>query len=120
MVTVNSNDGVTFVTLNLQRATIKESKRLKLYVGEIEEKLNQKIILDCSQIFYMDSTFLGAILRFFKNAISNGSEIRLVLPEMQTPVYTIFALTTMNKIMQIYPTLSEAMNSFNKEESVAV
>lgn len=120
MVQIHSNGDVTFVTINLQRATIKESKRLKLYVAEIEEKPNQKIILDCSQIFYMDSTFLGAILRFFKTAISNGSEIRLVLPEMQTPVYTIFALTTMNNIMQIYPTLSEAVNSFTNLQSVAV
>jgi len=102
---------VLVITVNLTRATVNESAELKNLLTEKIVLRHKKIIVDLSQCSNLDSTFIGVLVISHKELIKKGGELRLVEP--LEPANELFHLTGINKIINTYPTIEEAIKSFD-------
>jgi len=103
---------VVVITVNLTRATVNESAELKNLLSTQMTMRQTKIIADLSQCSHIDSTFIGVLVISHKELIKKGGELKLIEP--LEPANELFHLTGVNKIINIYPSIEEALKSFNK------
>lgn len=98
--------GITVVKLCDKRLDAAQAVRFKEGVRELSEAGAEHILLDMSDIHFMDSSGLGAIVTVMKQM---GREKTLELAGLSSTVAKVFALTRMDKIIGIYPTVDEAL-----------
>jgi len=71
----------------------------------------RRIVLNLSEVDFIDSTGLGAIVSSLK-AVGETGEI--VISNPQETVMSLFRLTRMNRVFQILPSEEEAVASLSK------
>lgn len=79
--------------------------------NEMIDRINQGnscIILDLSNVDFIDSSGLGAIVSSFKTLGNKGT---LALCNTQAPVDSLFKLTRIHKVLPIYDTQEEALRA---------
>jgi len=64
------------------------------------------LVVDMSATDFCDSAGVNALIRAFKRAAANGTEMRLVVPNRN--VQRILALTGVDRLIDIYPSVSAA------------
>lgn len=67
------------------------------------------LIVDLSEVPFIDSSGLGVLVAGFKAAAMSGC--KLVLAGLQHHARMIFELTTADRLFTIYPSLDEAISS---------
>ena len=70
------------------------------------EKTAKTVILDFSQVPYMDSAGVGAIVNAHVSCLNSGR--RLVLVAVQDRIRTLMKVTRVEEVLTVYPTLQEA------------
>jgi anti-sigma B factor antagonist len=75
---------------------------------KLVEQGNSAFVLDLSEVKFIDSTGLGAILSVLKRA-GKGGEI-LITGTTET-VGSMFKLTCMDRVFPMYPTVDEALSA---------
>ncbi len=63
--------------------------------------LPSKIVLDCSQTIFIDSSGIGALARTFRN--TQQKEVQLVLKGVTPQVMTVLELTSLDRILTFEP-----------------
>ena len=69
---------------------------------------NTTIILDLSDVDFIDSSGLGALVASRK---SIGDKGEILLCEVKDRVQSLFTVTRMNKVFKIFPTKEEALKT---------
>lgn len=102
-------ENITVITVNITEASMNQSEDFKsfLYVNCADEA--PKLVVDLSQVKYMDSSFIGALVAGLKHVLTRHGEMALV--NVQSDVLALFELTRLDKVFKIYATISEATNS---------
>ena len=101
--------GNVFIAKVLEsRITTDVSSRFKQDLIEFVTKGHQLIVLDLSDVIFIDSSGLGAIMGSLK---AMGSEHELVLCGAREAVSSVFRLTRMNKVLRMFPTQEEAVSA---------
>lgn len=77
----------------------------RIMIGVIN-KGNDKIALDLSNVDFVDSTGLSAIISVFKSIGNNGVFTICCLSDI---VKSMFTLTHMNRLFNIFPSVEEAV-----------
>lgn len=72
------------------------------------ENAPEEVILDLSQVSFIDSSGLGAIVATMKHL---APDRRLVLAGLTPPVEKVFTLTRMDSVFNIYLTLEDALHA---------
>lgn len=72
---------------------------------------NKHIVLDLSQVDFIDSSGLGAIVSSLKTL---GNEGDLVICGVRETVMGLFRITRMNRVFQIFADESEAIKALEK------
>ncbi len=75
-------------------------------LGAWIQKGEKLIVLDLSEVDFIDSTGLGAIVSVLK---SLGDEGELIICNPRETVMSLFRLTRMNRVFQILPSVEEAV-----------
>lgn len=65
------------------------------------------LVVDLSEVTFMDSTGLGVLVGRLKLIRAAGGSMRLV--SAQDRVLKVFAITGLDKVFEIYPTVDEAL-----------
>lgn len=81
-------------------------------VIDIINRGNFLIVLDLSEVDFIDSSGLGAIVSIFKTIGNRGD---LALCNAQGAVMSLFKLTRMNKVFQIFTSEDEAVSFLAKK-----
>lgn len=89
------------------RVDAHNSDELKDYIAKLLENNEQKLVVDLSQVRFIDSSGLGALLSGYKNA--NLHHASLVLAGLQPRVQSMFELTRLNRVFEIYGDIDEAL-----------
>jgi anti-sigma B factor antagonist len=83
---------------------------------ELQESLRKdpapKMLIDLSSVPYIDSAGLGALLSFHASCKRTGREY--VLAGMAARVYTMFAASKVDKLVNLRPTIQEAVEFLSK------
>ena len=85
------------------------SKAFKNKVGPIVESTS-KLVVDMSNVRFVDSSGLGAILSCLRQLNAKGGEMRIF--GLSKPVRSLFELVRMHKVVEIYNTKEEALSGF--------
>lgn len=71
---------------------------------------NSRIVLDLSGVDFIDSSGLGAIVSSLKTIGTNGD---LVICGLRDTVMSLFRLTRMNRVFQIFASEEEALSALS-------
>jgi anti-sigma B factor antagonist len=86
---------------------------VRVFEGELQRTLKDgrfKIVVNCSGLTYIASAGLGAIMGSIEEIRSNGGDLRL--SSLNETVRNIFEILGFNHLYRIFPTESEAIESF--------
>ncbi|WP_136806955.1 STAS domain-containing protein [Desulfosediminicola flagellatus] len=75
-------------------------------------KTSSNIVIDCSELEYVDSTGLGTLVIGLKKALSQDGDLRLAA--INAKVKMLLELTKADQVFKIYPTVNTAISSFEK------
>ena len=98
--------------IDIQRATYKEAGDLKAEFDKDFEEGFVKIVIDLSECKYMDSTFLGVLVKSLKYISEKGGDIKLAAAHSDAEV--LLDLTRMNRVFKLFKTVDEAIASFKE------
>lgn len=104
-------DDIAIVTVDLVVATQRDAKPIwdELELKGILEW--DKVIIDLSLCSFIDSTFIGMLVRIFKAISNKNGQMKLVFPEKSAKLF--FHTSGITKIVNCYDTLIDAVNSIN-------
>ena len=97
------------VTLQGKRLEAATATFFKSTIADFINNGANRIILDLSQVDFVDSSGLGSIVSILKTL---GEEGELVLCGISQTVMSLFKLTRLDRIFRIYATADEAVANF--------
>ncbi len=106
--TSSNIDGAQIVAVNSERIDAAMAIQFKEDMRVQTETGPARVILDLSQVKFIDSSGLGAIVAAMKQL---GGARRLDLAGLTPVVEKVFRLTRMDTVFQLYATLDEATNA---------
>lgn len=84
--------------------------RLEHALGRLREQSRHRIILDCSNLDYINSAALGALIGFARQARENGGDLKLA--SLTPKIFSIVELLGFDKILQVFPDTQLAVSKF--------
>ncbi|MBK7104498.1 MAG: STAS domain-containing protein [Ignavibacteriae bacterium] len=99
----------TIILVNLDRATVNESSEFAEYIEKTINDGKSKIIIDLENVYFMDSIFLGTLIKYLKRVSKMNGYIKLIVDHKSKP--ELLSLSTFEGIFEIYPNLFDALNS---------
>jgi anti-sigma B factor antagonist len=103
------HSGIAYITLSTHKLDMSNTFEFKKKIVQIA-KDETFVVLDISQVDFVDSSGLGAILSFLRDLRTRGGELRLC--GVQTRVMAMFELVRMQKIVPIAASAEEALSAF--------
>jgi anti-sigma B factor antagonist len=108
-ITTEKNNGVIFVALQAESLDASNTNEFKRTVAAAVEP-KAKVVLDLSQVQFIDSSGCGAILAFLRQLATVGGDLKLCC--VTKPVRSLFELVRLHKILDMYDKCEEAAKSY--------
>ena len=105
---LNGNLMVIFV--REERLDAHNSDELKAEMNRNFEQGTKDILLDLKEVRFIDSSGLGVLVSGFKNASSRQGS--LMLCGLQAQVKSMFELTRLHRVFDIFQTVDEALENY--------
>ncbi len=102
-------NNVVILEVQEERLDAHNSGDLKTAMLKFYEEGNKNILIDLKDVRFIDSSGLGALVSGFKNAISHQGNLKLA--SLQPQVKSMFELTRLHRVFEIFPSLTEAIES---------
>lgn len=102
-------NGVSVLNIRDERIDAHNSGELKEYLLHIIEEGENHIIVQLEHVRFIDSSGLGALLSGNKHIAAKSG--RLALTNIQQQVLSMFELTRLNRVFEIYADLNEAFSN---------
>ena len=100
-------NGRTVISLGEERLDAHNSGELRDRILEILDTSGPQVVVDLAAVNFIDSSGLGALLSGYKNAsLRSGS---FVLAGLQPRVRSMFELTRLHKVFEIFSSVDEAL-----------
>jgi anti-sigma B factor antagonist len=109
-ISVRKSGDVTIVDFNGRLAAGVSDSMLPRIVGEILDQGSRKILLNLSNMDYIDSNGLGELVQVYREAQRNEASLRLLKP--QDRVAKTLRLTNLLPMFSVYETEREALEAF--------
>jgi anti-sigma B factor antagonist len=106
---MQSEDDRVIISVREERLDAHNSSELKERILRAIEEGGRRLVVDLAEVKFIDSSGLGALLSGYKNA--NQRSGTFVLSGLQPRVRSMFELTRLNRVFEIYPRLQEAIGS---------
>jgi anti-sigma B factor antagonist len=103
-------EGITVLFVREDRVDANNSEELKAELRRLFESGTKDLILDLKEVLFIDSSGLGVLVSGYKNAsILHGS---LKLSSLQSQVKSMFELTRLHRVFDIFTTVDDALQSY--------
>jgi anti-sigma B factor antagonist len=86
---------------------IATSPTLRAALLEAADRSNHEIVVDLTQLEFLDSTGLGALIGAHKRAAEHGGSVRLVAHEGQ--ILRLLRITGLLDVFSVYPSVEAAL-----------
>jgi len=93
-----------------ERLDANNSEELKAELVRIFEGGSKDLIVDLKEVRFIDSSGLGVLVSGFKNASTRQGTIKL--SGLQTQVKSMFELTRLHRVFDIFTTVDDALESY--------
>jgi anti-sigma B factor antagonist len=105
---------LTVIQPQMDRLDAAIAVRFKDVMREVADSGADHVLLDMSQITFMDSSGLGAVVAVMKHM---GREKLFELAHLTTAVDKVFKLTQMDRVFQIYATVQDALGACERSQA---
>jgi anti-sigma B factor antagonist len=105
-----TNGKVMVVVVREERLDAHNSDELKVEMNRLFESGTKDLLLDLKEVRFIDSSGLGVLVSGYKNAATHQGSIKLC--GLQTQVKSMFELTRLHRVFDIYQTIDEALESY--------
>lgn len=104
-------EGITFIKVLLPKATVEIKKEFEDYLTKtiVEDKKN-KVALDLSDVNFVDSSFLGALVKGLRSITNLKGDIKVL--GLQPSVRAMFELTRLYKVFEIFNNETDLVKSY--------
>ena len=103
-------EGVAVLFIREDRLDANNSEELKAELRRLFESGTKDLVIDLKEVLFIDSSGLGVMVSGYKNAsILHGS---LKLSNLQSQVKSMFELTRLHRVFDIFPTVDDALQSY--------
>lgn len=106
---MEKND-ISVISIREERVDAHNSNDLKDELKSLYEAGKKNILVDLREVRFIDSSGLGALVSGFKNAISHQGSLKL--SALQPQVKSMFELTRLHRVFDIYSNTEDAMDSY--------
>ena len=98
-----------FLVIELESAKIEatNSNSIKESINEIKSLEDKNVILNLSNIEFMDSSGIAVVISLYKKLATNSKELRIC--SLNDFLKELFDITKLNQIMKIYSSLDDAL-----------
>jgi anti-sigma B factor antagonist len=107
---IEEKNDIVLIRVKEERLDAHNSGDLKLEMNRLFGEGRKNILVDLEDVRFIDSSGLGALVSGFKNAISNQGNLKLA--GLQPQVKSMFELTRLHRVFEIFPSSSEALDNF--------
>ncbi len=107
---VEEKDDVVLIQVKEERLDAHNSGELKNQMLNLFEEGKNHIVIDLQDVRFVDSSGLGALVSGFKNASARNGNLKLC--GLQPQVKSMFELTRLHRVFEIFPGTDEALDSF--------
>lgn len=103
--TLETHNHYQLFSIDEERLDAHNSSALKDAILHVIEQGETQIIVQLDKVRFIDSSGLGALLSGYKNATAKSG--KLILVSVQPQVLSMFELTRLNRVFEIYTDLTE-------------
>ena len=102
---------VMLLSVKEERLDAHNSGELKAQMLKLFEEGKNELLIDLQAVRFVDSSGLGALVSGFKNASSRNGNLKLA--GLQLQVKSMFELTRLHRVFEIFNDVDEALGSFS-------
>ena len=99
------------VVVQEERLDAHNSGEFKNQIMRLFEEGKNHLIIDLQAVRFVDSSGLGALVSGFKNASSRSGSLKL--SGLQLQVKSMFELTRLHRVFEVFADVDEALASFS-------
>ena len=103
-------NGIYVIAVNLSRSTINEASAFRELVEEEINSGHKNLVIDLRMCEFIDSVFLGVIIKALKMMTIKDYNLKLVQPE--NPGEELFTDRNLTRLFDLYKTREDAIKSF--------
>jgi anti-sigma B factor antagonist len=107
---IAEQEDVVVITIEEERMDAHNSSDLKEQMLQLFDEGKCNIVIDLSKVRFIDSSGLGALVSGFKNASAREGSLKLC--SLQPQVRSMFELTRLHRVFEIFNNLDEVLKSF--------
>lgn len=107
---VEEKNDVVIIQVKEERLDAHNSGELKSQMLSLFEEGKNHIIIDLGEVRFVDSSGLGALVSGFKNASARNGNLKLC--SLQPQVKSMFELTRLHRVFEIFSGVDDALASF--------
>ncbi|HEY5976177.1 MAG TPA: STAS domain-containing protein [Geobacteraceae bacterium] len=104
------HNNVVVIEVREERLDAHNSGELKSEMQRLFSEGQKDILIDLKDVRFIDSSGLGALVSGFKNAISQQGSLKLAA--LQPQVKSMFELTRLHRVFEIFQSTSEALENY--------
>lgn len=112
LMSVEFADNIAVVTPKVEFIDASNSQEFKQEMTTVLDT-HGRVVLDISNLRFVDSSGLGAILICRRKLAAGGGDLKLLCDKCK-PVRMFFELVRMNRVIDIFTSRQEAFDSFAK------
>lgn len=109
-VKVENQDSVYFIVPSGELLAGKGDRELKEELDNLKSQGKLKVVVDFSDVPYIDSSILGQLVHGYSELSKRGGGLKLVKPSKR--ISEVLALTRLDTVFEIFPSRSEAIASW--------
>lgn len=110
MLNIEEKGSVVLIEVKEERLDAHNSGELKSQMLSLFEEGKNDIVVALHGVRFVDSSGLGALVSGFKNASARNGNLKLC--GLQSQVKSMFELTRLHRVFEIFPDTAEALASF--------
>ncbi len=107
---VEETGKVVLIVVKEERLDAHNSEELKKELARLFDEGKTRVVVDLKDVRFIDSSGLGSLVSGFKNASARQAELKL--SSLQSQVKSMFELTRLHRVFDIYTTIDEAIEAF--------
>lgn len=109
---IEDKGAAVLLVVDEERLDAHNSGDLKNQMLKLFEEGKHNLVVDLQAVRFVDSSGLGALVSGFKNASSRNGNLKLA--GLQLQVKSMFELTRLHRVFEIYTDSGEALASFQQ------